>query len=217
MKSTPATHRLEELANSYSEKHLTVNPEYQRGATWNVRQQRALIDSILRGFVLPIIYVHVVKRRNLFTDSEAVTPWLVDGQQRLNAITEYMRGRFALSDPASSTKGLAMVYDRDNPPRWAGKRFDELLPEDKTRFLDHPLQVVRMEEEAPNEVRDLFIRLQSGTPLNPQEKRDAWPGNFTLFVIKHAGKDGHPQSNPHQFFDLVKNVGAKAAGEEQDI
>src|SRR5205823_5520097 len=96
-------------------------------------------------------------------------------------------------------------------------RFDELLPEDKTRFLDHPLQVVRMEEEAPNEVRDLFIRLQSGTPLNPQEKRDAWPGNFTLFVIKHAGKDGHPQSNPHQFFDLVKNVGAKAAGEEQDI
>src|SRR5437870_7227469 len=176
MKSTPATNRLEELANAYSEKHLTINPEYQRGATWNVRQQRALIDSILRGFVLPIFYVHLVTIRNVFTDSETVTASLVDGQQRLNAITEYMRGRFALNDPASAT-GLAMVYDRHNPPRWGGKRFDELLPEDKTRFLNHPLHVVRMEEEAPNEVRDLFIRLQSGTPLNAQEKRDAWPGN----------------------------------------
>lgn len=216
MKSTPDTHSLEELAQSYSDKHLIVNPEYQRGATWNVRQQRALIDSILRGFVLPIFYVHLVKTKNLFTNSETVTASLVDGQQRLNAITEYMRGRFALSDPASAT-GFAMVYERDNPPRWAGKRFDELLPEDRARFLKHPLQVVRMEEEAANEVRDLFIRLQSGTPLNPQEKRDAWPGNFTLFVIKHAGKDRHPASNPHRFFDLVKHVGGKSAGEDEDI
>ncbi len=126
MKSTPATHALEKLARSYSERHLAVNAEYQRGAAWNVRQQRALIDSILRGFVLPIFYVHVVKTPNLFTGFETVTAWLVDGQQRLNAITEYMRGRFALNDPSLGTTGLAMAYERLNPPRWAGKRFEDL-------------------------------------------------------------------------------------------
>lgn len=57
-----------------------------------------------------------------------------------------------------------------------------------------------MREEHLNEVRDLFIRLQAGTPLTAQEKRDAWPGDFTLFVIRHAGKPKHPASNPKPFF-----------------
>ena len=95
MKSEPTTHRLEDLARTYSEKHLSINPEYQRGATWNIRQQRSLIDSILRGFILPIFYVHIRRTPNLFTKSEAVTAWLVDGQQRLNAITEFKLGNRA--------------------------------------------------------------------------------------------------------------------------
>jgi hypothetical protein len=217
MKSEPTTHRLEDLARTYSERHLSINPEYQRGATWNIRQQRSLIDSILRGFILPIFYVHIKRTPNLFTKSETVTAWLVDGQQRLNAITEFMKGRFALSDPSTAGGGLAMAYERRNPPRWAGRKFDELIPEDRKQFLEHPLTVVRMEEEAPNEVRDLFIRLQSGTPLNPQEKRDAWPGDFTLFVIKHAGKDGHPVSSPHPFFDLVKHAASRASDDDDGV
>ena len=59
-----------------------------------------------------------------------------------------------------------------------------------------------MTADYPNEVRNLFIRLQAGTPLTAQEKRDAWPGKFTLFVIRHAGKPGHPLHNPKAFFNL---------------
>ena len=47
---------------------------------------------------------------------------------------------------------------------------------------------MREEDGNENEVRDLFIRLQAGTPLTAQEKRDAWPGDFTVFVIRHAGR-----------------------------
>lgn len=54
----------------------------------------------------------------------------------------------------------------------------------------------------PNQVRDLFIRLQAGRPLTAQEKRDAWPAEFTSFVIRHAGKPGHRLSRPHRFFSL---------------
>jgi hypothetical protein len=217
MKSDIDTIELSELAQSYIDKNLSVNAEYQRGASWNVKQQRALIDSILKGFILPIFYVHVVKRPNTFTRSETVTAYLVDGQQRLNAITEFMRGRFSLADAASAGSSAISAYEKKNPPRWAGQRFDELSEEDRTRFLKHPLSVVRMEEQKPNEVRDLFIRLQSGTPLNPQEKRDAWPGDFTVFVIKHAGKDKHPASNPHPFFDLVKHAVARTGEGEESV
>jgi hypothetical protein len=66
-----------------------------------------------------------------------------------------------------------------------------------------------MREEAPNEVRDLFIRLQAGTPLTAQEKRDAWPGDFTTFVIRHAGKPNHPDSSPKTFFKLVSRGKSK--------
>ena len=37
---------------------LTVNPEYQRGAVWKDPQQKKLIDSVLRGYPLPLIYLH---------------------------------------------------------------------------------------------------------------------------------------------------------------
>ena len=73
-----------------------------------------------------------------------------------------------------------------------------------------------MTEEAPNEVRDLFIRLQAGTPLTAQEKRDAWPGDFTTFVIRHAGKPEHPDENPKPFFKLVKRGRAATVDEGED-
>jgi hypothetical protein len=42
--------------------------------------------------------------------------------------------------------------------------------------------------ESPDEVRDLFIRLQSGTALTRQQVRDAWPGNVGPYVERIAGK-----------------------------
>jgi hypothetical protein len=40
----------------------------------------------------------------------------------------------------------------------------------------------------PGEIRDLFIRLQSGTALTRQQIRDAWPGNLGPYVERLAGK-----------------------------
>ncbi len=69
-----------------------------------------------------------------------------------------------------------------------------------------------------NEVRNLFIRLQAGTPLTAQEKRDAWPVKFTLFVIQHAGKPGHPLHNPKAFFALFpKSRRFAVADDEHDV
>jgi hypothetical protein len=85
----------------------------------------------------------------------------------------------------------------------AREKFEELDRLDQERLLNRDLLVIEMREESPNEARDLFIRLQSGTPLTAQQKRDAYPGDFSLFVIRHAGKSRHKMSNPKQFFELV--------------
>jgi hypothetical protein len=67
-----------------------------------------------------------------------------------------------------------------------------------------------IETDNANEARDLFIRLQAGMPLNAQEKRDAWPGKFTEFVLKVGGKPEIARYPGHDFF--VKLMGAKKTG-----
>lgn len=81
---------------------LTVNSEYQRGAVWTSVQQKKLIDSVLRGYPLPIIYLHHKKREvegMLKDDLE-----IIDGQQRLNALELFKEGGLNLFDPIVDDK-----------------------------------------------------------------------------------------------------------------
>lgn len=202
MKSEIKKVPLKKLADSYK-KALRVNPEYQRGTEWNRSQQQSLIDSLLRGYELPLFYVHLFEKKNEYTGTAETTAWLVDGQQRLEAIAEFLNGAFALPDPKSESPGKVIPSLLNSPAPWHGKTFEELSPELRDLLLTRILLVVEMHEDAPNEARDLFIRLQAGTPLTAQQKRDAWPGDFTLFVIRHAGKPNHEESKPKPFFKLV--------------
>jgi hypothetical protein len=187
---------LQKLADAYSRKELRPNPEYQRGAyKWTLAQKQKLLDSMLRGYQIPLFYVHLIQKVHTFTDSVETTAELVDGQQRLAAIVSYLQNEFSLPNPQIAVAGAEM-------PRWSGRKFEELEPEDKACLLGRELLVVQMTADSRNEVRDLFIRLQAGTLLTAQEKRDTWPGEFTNFVIRHAGKPGHPLHNPKAFFTL---------------
>ena len=208
MKTELKKRPLKELAEVYR-KDLRVNPEYQRGTKWNLAQKQSLIDSLLRGYDLPLFYVHLLDRKNKFTGTVETTVWLVDGQQRLAAITDYIDNRFSLPDPKKEPSGTVIPSLLKAHPSWQGKKFEDLSPDDQQRLLTRNLLVIEMREEAPNEARDLFIRLQAGTPLTAQEKRDAWPGDFTTFVIRHAGKPNHPESNPRPFFKLVSRGKSK--------
>ena len=49
----------------------------------------------------------------------------------------------------------------------------------------------------------MFVRLQSGFPLNAQEKRDSYPGQFTDFILSLGGKPAIPRYPGHDFFRHV--------------
>ena len=70
-------------------------------------------------------------------------------------------------------------------------------------LLDAEVPVAYIETENDNEVRDLFVRLQSGSPLNSQEKRDTYPGEFTGFILQLGGKPDIPRYPGHEFFQRV--------------
>ena len=85
------------------------------------------------------------------------------------------------------------------------------------QFLNTKLSVVMIETTVDNEARDLFIRLQAGMPLNSQEKRDAWPGNFTEFVLKIGGKPKVAKYPGHDFFPVVMKAKTQKRGESRQL
>ena len=69
------------------EDFMMANPEYQRGEVWRQGQQKKLIDSIFRGYQLPIIYLHDIRREAYGKVQERLE--IIDGQQRINALYRY--------------------------------------------------------------------------------------------------------------------------------
>lgn len=63
-----------EIVNMYSEKEITIDPEFQRLFRWDIGQKSKLIESLLLGIPLPSIFV--------FENEEG--GWeLIDGLQRI--------------------------------------------------------------------------------------------------------------------------------------
>lgn len=192
---------------------LIVNPEYQRAAVWTENQQRKLIDSVLRGYPLPLIYLHHKKRSIAGMHSEGLE--IIDGQQRINALYSFAESALKLFDPIKDDKVARFPrFIRDTLCPWARCDFLSLPDELKNRFLTTEIFIVKVTTDIEDEARDLFIRLQAGLPLNAQEKRDAWPGGFTELVLKLGGK---PEIKRHQGHDFFRNLVSKTSKDRGEV
>lgn len=142
-------------------KKLILRPPYQRRPVWNDEAKSFLIDSILRGYPVPEIYVQSK------TDQETI--WeVVDGQQRLRAILEFLDDDLSINFDVQKITPLYSLHDTP----WFNKKFSELHPDEQRRFRRYKLIVRDLEDVEDEEVRHLFHRLnQSNVVLNAQELR----------------------------------------------
>lgn len=156
---------------------INTNPDYQRPPVWTRSQKQLLIDTILRNYDVPKMYWRKIGSR---PDKFEV----VDGQQRLRALWEFIEGQYKLSRDADSVENEAI----------AGLGYQELPFELHARFDTYPLDVVVIADADEDEVREMFLRLQSGTTLKAQEKRNAMPGKMRDFIHNLTS---------HSFFNSV--------------
>ena len=159
------------------ESKIDPTPDYQRPPAWSLKQKQLLMDTILRGYDIPKFYWRKVNR------SDGIIYEVIDGQQRLRTIWEFRKGSFALARGADPIGAYKI----------AGLRFAQLPPELLLAFDTYQLDVVEITDGAAadddDEVRDMFLRLQNGTTLKAQEKRNAMGGAMRNFVKSIAG---HP-------------------------
>ena len=210
MKSTPKPYTVEKILKLRKGQLLLVDPEYQRGRVWTRIQKQFFVDPILRGYHVPLIYLHM-KRGEVIGGLQAGDRlYIVDGQQRIQALYEFSEGAFPLLDPKDHPGRFPQSLV-EAPCAWAGRDVHRLNDQTYGRFFGANLSVVEIETNDENEVRDLFIRLQGGKPLTPQEQRDAWPGKFGDFVYRVGGKEGIAKYPGQDFFRklLRSNVRAK--------
>ena len=151
---------------------INTNPDFQRPAVWGLQQKQLLIDTILRDYDIPKLYWRKVSSKPDKYD-------VVDGQQRLRATWDFFDNQFRL--PKNS--------DDIDDFKVAGASYDELPDELRMKFDVYPLDIVILEESDEDEVRDMFLRLQNGTSLKAQEKRNAYRGKMRDFVRNIASQD----------------------------
>jgi hypothetical protein len=145
---------------------IDTESEYQRGQVWSVAQQRLLIDSLLRGYDIPKIYLR--KR----PEGGSRLYEVVDGKQRLTAIWRFLGNDFRLSRDVY-IEGIGQL---------GGKTWSELSAAAQDRLQFATITVSQLEEATSDEVAELFLRLQKGEPLRAAEKRNAILGPVRDFV-----------------------------------
>lgn len=134
---------------------LDMKPPFQRNPVWVDKQKSFLIDTILSGYPIPEIYM-----QESVTEEGSAKYIIVDGQQRLRSVLEFLEGGFSI--------------DGKDSPTWADMVFDDLSGEDKKTFFQYDFVVRILPEMDDLQIRTIFQRLNRNVlALNTQELRQA--------------------------------------------
>ncbi len=140
---------------------LDIRPPYQREFIYNDKEQQAVINTVLHGYPLNVMYW---VRRN----DDAECPFeVMDGQQRTLALCEYVAGKFSFEF----------------------KNFFNQPADIQKRILDYELTVYVCEGEHSEKLEWFKTINIAGKPLNEQEILNAiYAGPFVSDAKRHFSK-----------------------------
>jgi len=166
-------------------KTLVLSPSFQRRLVWKTGAKSYLIDTILRGLPMPIIFLRDQKTdlKTLLSKRE-----VVDGQQRIRTILSYVYPDGLRNFNAQKDSFTIM---RAHSKELAGLSFSELNEELRQRILDYQFSVHVLPASVDDrEVLQIFARMNStGVKLNDQELRNAdFSGEFKTLSFELAAE-----------------------------
>lgn len=166
------------IEDIYKKREQIDFPDFQREPhLWNLKDKQLLIDSILNDIDIPKLYLHETER-GIYE--------VVDGQQRLWAIWEFIDNEYSYKSDSKDTKWKHLE----------GKRFKEFPSDIRDKIRLYSLQITLINDVSDEYLRKLFLRLQLGLLLVTGEKLHASTGIMRDFVFKEIIK--------HSFIKSVK-------------
>ena len=161
--------KISEIVSMCNNGELIVDRSYQRRSVWGERDRVRLIETILLNLVVPSVYFW-----NSETDPDTGKSILhiVDGQQRIEAIKQFVSGQLKLK--------TNYLLEDETKERFGNKTFEQLSSESKKDFWDYKLSVIEIERNVDiDNIKNMFKRLNlTEFNLNNQERRNILTGEF---------------------------------------
>jgi hypothetical protein len=166
MKILRNTFPVSDLYNQMKSGELTINRSYQRSqGLWPNNSRSYFIDTILNEFPFPKIAL----RQTVDLKTKKSKREIIDGQQRLTTIRDFIDNKFKLTSVSK---------------KYSGKYFEDLDDDVKATLLSYEVSVDNIITATTEEILEVFRRINSYTlPLNTSEKRHAtFQGEFKWFI-----------------------------------
>lgn len=158
------TKTIQEINRDFVEGKLFADTSYQRRKVWNDQDKVRLIETILLELVMPEVFFWTTDRD---PDTGIASTHIVDGQQRINAIVDFISGEFPLNNRYLMNDEIKKVVGQ--------KFFKDLNEAYKNKIWEYPISIVEIDPECSiKEIKELFFRLNlTNYNLNQQEKRNS--------------------------------------------
>ncbi|WGE33633.1 DUF262 domain-containing protein [Actinobacillus genomosp. 1] len=165
---------IELLVDKYSkglekEENELYVPDYQREFVWDEVRQSRLIESVILGLPIPIIFVAENKDGKLE---------IVDGSQRIRTLSSFIKNELKL-------EGLEKL-DLLN-----GLKYIDLSTSRKRKFNNTAIRMIVLSENTTEVVKnDLFERINRGSDLllSMEKRKGIYKGDFIDFIYKKCAK-----------------------------
>lgn len=159
------TKTVTDLVNLFEDEALNLSPTFQRKSVWTEKDRRKLIDTLVRNFPIPAIFLY--ERQE---DGELIYD-VIDGKQRLETLLGFL----------GLLRGHRFVFEGDIPGFEGKQRIDArtlktnrklkstLLPQ----IMRYRIPVIEVSGDL-GDIVELFVRINStGKTLTSQERRNA--------------------------------------------
>lgn len=167
---------------------LILSPDFQRRSVWKKGTKSYLIDTIVRGLPIPVIFL-----RDQRIDVKTFDPRreVIDGQQRLRTVLSFVAPSLLPDfDPARDEFTVQSAHNVEI----AGKRFEELDNDLQRQILEYEFNVHVLPSWVDDrDVLQIFRRMNSTNYiLKPQELRNAeFFGEFKTSAYDLAAEQLH--------------------------
>lgn len=167
---TPRGMSVQEAYRLYRDGNFLVNRKYQRKLVWTEIEKIALIDTILRGFPIPLILL--AERPKLHGHGKYE---ILDGVQRFNAIFGFIENSFPIDGKYFDIQEFARAKQLAEQGIFRTVDNANKLDESQcANILDYQLAVTIFQAFDDEQITEIFGRINSsGRQLSNQERRQA--------------------------------------------